>query len=181
MSSIITSTARISRLKEIIQLFLGVGLLYASTQVKIPWGIVPITLQTTAALLIGLTYSPRLAMATVALYLSIGAVGVNVFTTPGALWGPTGGYLVGFFLCASTLSLIKQRVGKMTAVRLIALSLLGLGLIYGTGLARLAMLIGIPEALQAGLFPFVIPELLKSALLVAFLRTAQLNLKFFGK
>lgn len=70
-----------------------------AAQVSVPFYPVPVTLQTLAILIVGLTYGSRLGAATLLAYLAQGAAGLPVFAGGAsltALWGPTAGFLVGF-------------------------------------------------------------------------------------
>lgn len=82
-----------------------------------PLGI-PITLQTLGVLLCAMALGPRLGMASVALYLVMGAIGVGVFGEGKAgiavLFGQTGGYLLGFLFCQPAAhALIKRSDGSV--------------------------------------------------------------------
>ncbi|MFZ1681864.1 MAG: biotin transporter BioY, partial [Rhizobiaceae bacterium] len=90
--------------------------LWASAKFQVPFYPVPMTLQTLVLFLIAATYGPRLAVATVGLYLVEGAVGLPVFA--GApekgiglayMAGPTGGYLAGYLAAAGLVSLAVAR------------------------------------------------------------------------
>lgn len=76
----------------------------AQLSVPLPFTPVPITLQTFAVLLTGVTLGARLGGASQALYVGLGAGGIPWFegfgAGLGALAGPTGGYLVGFPVAA---------------------------------------------------------------------------------
>lgn len=70
-----------------------------AAQVSVPMLPVPMTLQTLAILIVGLSYGARMGAATVAAYLVEGALGAPVFANAGngaAFFGPTAGFLVGF-------------------------------------------------------------------------------------
>ncbi len=82
-------------------LVLGGSLFIAlAAQVSVPMVPVPMTLQTLAILIVGLTYGARLGAATLAVYLAEGAIGLPVFAngagTLAYMMGPTGGFLIGF-------------------------------------------------------------------------------------
>ncbi|NRB35969.1 MAG: biotin transporter BioY [Rhodobacteraceae bacterium] len=83
-------------------LVLGGTLLIAlAAQVSVPMWPVPITLQTLAILIVGLSFGARLGVATLVAYLTQGAMGLPVFAGGGsalALMGPTAGFLFGFVL-----------------------------------------------------------------------------------
>ena len=72
--------------------------------ISIPVGDVAYTLQSMAVALALLLLGGKLGTVSVVLYLLLGAVGLPVFSGfrggLGALFGPTGGYLVGFALWA---------------------------------------------------------------------------------
>ena len=85
-----------------------VGIL-AQIQFSLP-SLVPITMQTLGIYLIGLLLKPRLAFISALLYISMGAVGLPVYSGfSGGLaiiLGPTGGYLFSFPIMALVISLI---------------------------------------------------------------------------
>jgi biotin transport system substrate-specific component len=74
---------------------------------------VPITLQTLAVVLVGLTLGPTLACSALALYLLEGAMGLPVFSPQGPggvtqLLGPTGGFLLSYPLAAAAAGMIAR-------------------------------------------------------------------------
>ncbi len=79
--------------------FGGSALIALCAQIIVPFYPVPVTMQTFAVFLIGLTYGWRLGGLTVALYLLEGAIGLPVFHGGKGgmivLMGPTAGYLYG--------------------------------------------------------------------------------------
>lgn len=81
-------------------LVLGGSLFIAiAAQVNVPMYPVPMTLQTLAIMLVGLTFGSRLGALTVVAYLAEGAMGLPVFANAmngAAFFGPTAGFLVGF-------------------------------------------------------------------------------------
>jgi len=81
-------------------LVLGGSLFIAvAAQVNVPMYPVPMTLQTLAIMLVGLTFGSRLGALTVVAYLAEGAIGLPVFANAmngAAFFGPTAGFLVGF-------------------------------------------------------------------------------------
>ena len=91
----------------------GSVLITICTQISLPLFPVPMTLQTFAVFLIGLTYGWRLGGITVSLYLLEGAIGLPVFSGgKGGMivfMGPTAGYLVGFLLAATACGWFAER------------------------------------------------------------------------
>ena len=105
-------------------------------------------------------------------YLFIGLIGVPVFSAftggPGKLIGPTGGYLIGFvFLALIAGFMVDRYPGKVvwTALGMV----LGTIVLYGLGTAWLAYSAGMtfPQALLAGVVPFIPGDAVKIALAIA--------------
>ena len=87
----------------IITVFLGSLLLIASAKIKVPLYPVPMTLQPLAVLMIAMLFGGKLATLTVGLYIFKGIIGLPVFAFGGGLMylmGPTGGFILGFFVSA---------------------------------------------------------------------------------
>lgn len=172
-------------------LLAGVGVLTASAWLSVPFYPVPLTMQTLAVLLVGGLLGPRLGVSTVAAYLIVGAVGAPVFHNGlggmAVLLGPTGGYLVGFLpaaflmgLAAHSLARGRRRTamptGRWSSVRqilaLLAGALLAGAAIYCVGVPWLALFTGssLSEAVSVGAVPFLLGDLLKTAVAVAAVR-----------
>jgi len=131
----------------------------AQVRVPVPWSDVPMTLQSFAVLLAGLTLGPAAAVSSMILYLAFGAAGLPVFAQGSAgIVGATGGYLVGFVFAALTISLVRKRSGS--TIRLLFSGGAGLGVLFGCGLAWryfYAMISGLDAGwyLAAGVVPFL--------------------------
>lgn len=154
---------------ELLVVFGGVFLLFAASQIEIPLNPVPITLQTVAVMLIGLTYSPRRAVEAIVLWLGLCAAGVPVLAGFSGgfvkLIGPTGGYLAAFIVAAYVMALLKQKFSLNSWRSDAVLTLLGTLIVYTGGVAWLSYLIGFENAFYHGLLPFILPGLVKAALL----------------
>jgi biotin transport system substrate-specific component len=146
-----------------------------SAKVSIPAIPVPFTLQTLVVLLLGFAYGPALAGATVGLYLLQGAFGLPVFQgTPekglgvAYMMGPTGGYLLGFFVATVVCGKLAQK-GWDKRFSSMALGMIaGNAIIYAFGLAWLGTLIGWDKpVLQYGMIPFLVGDLIKIGIAVA--------------
>ena len=82
---------------------LGTIILTISAKIQTPLTPVPVTMQTFAVLLLGMSFGYRIATTAVILYLIEGALGLPVFAKGGGLiyfQGPTSGYLFGFIIGA---------------------------------------------------------------------------------
>lgn len=149
--------------------------LAVSSKISIPAMPVPFTLQTLVVLLIGFAYGPKLAAATIGLYLLQGASGLPVFQgSPekgvglAYMMGPTGGYLLGFFFAAIFCGKLAQKGWDRRFSTMALGMVLGNVIIYAFGLAWLGTLIGWDKPiLQYGMTPFLIGDLIKIAMAVA--------------
>lgn len=160
----------------------GSALIALSAKIQVPFWPVPMTMQTFAVLVIGMTYGLRLGAATVALYLAEGAVGLPVFASGGGLAyfaGPTTGYLFGFLVAAALVGWLGERGWDRSAVRTLAANLAGTLVIFAFGLAWLTLFlasvkdlgtaVAVNAAVANGLTPFVWGALAKIALAAAVL------------
>jgi biotin transport system substrate-specific component len=151
---------------------IGTALLTVSAKIQVPFWPVPMTMQTFVVLVLGMAYGSRLAGATVLLYLAQGAIGLPVFAGGGGIAymaGPTGGYLAGFLLAAVAVGWLAEHGWDRSVPRTLVAMLIGTGIIFACGLAWLSSLIGLPQAVSAGLVPFLLGEAVKVALATAIL------------
>jgi biotin transport system substrate-specific component len=156
-----------------IALVVGFALLTALlAQIEFPlWFTpVPITGQTLAVLLAGAALGARLGAMSQALYVALGAVGFPFYSGGDGGWevvtGATGGYLVGFVVAAALVGYLAERGQDRTVVTALVAFLAGSAVIYLFGVTWLAasLDVGATEAMELGLVPFVIGDLLKIAL-----------------
>lgn len=156
-------------LNEIMVVLGGVILLFAASQVEIPLKPVPITLQTVAVMLIGLTYTPRRAVESLLLWIGLGAIGFPMFCgfSGGAhiLVGPTAGYILGFVVSTYLMATLKEKVSLKGWRSDVLLSLMGTVIVYTFGVLWLSQLIGFSNALVHGALPFILPGIVKAGLL----------------
>jgi biotin transport system substrate-specific component len=142
--------------------------------VPLPFSPVPIVLQNLFIVLAGLVLGPALGAAAAGLYLLAGALGLPVFAgaVGGAahFFGPTGGFLAGYFFAAFTAGLIagRPKAGKAAPLfRLILASACGFLVVYVPGVLWLYRLMGnSAAAFAAGFFPFLIGDAIKAIVAV---------------
>ena len=154
----------------------GSALIALCAQISVPFYPVPVTMQTFAVILIGLTYGWRLGGITVALYLVEGAIGLPVFAGGKGgmivLMGPTAGYLYGFVLATVACGWFAERGFDRSYFKLILPLLAGNVLLYTSGLVWLGNFIGWDKpVLDLGLYPFIPGDLLKIAMAAVLLPT----------
>lgn len=152
----------------------GAILLFACAQITIPLSPVPITMQTTAVMLIALLYNLRNGLRAISIYTIGGAVGAPLFHGGSfgihVLSGPTGGYLIGFIACIYVMNLIKEKLKPSSLFNLVINCATGIFIIYGCGVAWLTVLFGFSKAITVGLMPFIAPETIKVLLLSSILK-----------
>jgi biotin transport system substrate-specific component len=142
--------------------------LLAQVRLPLPFTPVPLTGQTFAVLLVGAALGPRRGLASMALYLLLGGLGLPFFAGGQGgltyLAGPTLGYLAGFVLAAYVTGLLAER-GLERSLRTSLLPFLaGTVVIYACGAGWLALSLGAQKAFMLGILPFVVGDLLKIAL-----------------
>jgi len=151
---------------------LGFALLTAAAagvRFHIPSTPVPVTLQTVVVLLAGMTLGPRLGLASMVLYLSLGSAGYHVFASQtfgiASLIGPTAGYLIGFAIAQPLIGVLSDRT-KFAYTRFMAASVAGHAVIFACGLIGLRMTIAgsWSDAVALGLVPFLLPTLFKTVI-----------------
>ncbi len=143
---------------------------------------VPITLQTLVLCIIGLTLSWRKGVASVVMYLALGAAGLPVFAGFKGGWavfvGPTAGFLVGFIFGVAATAALKrvfdialdammpERSFKKTFARFstyAVASIIGTIVIYAFGIFGQSLLTGMPLSTAAAtLIIFMIGDLIKA-------------------
>lgn len=157
------------------------GMVYASlfgaltalgAYIIIPLPPVPITLQTLFMGLAGALLGGRLAALSQTVYILLGIIGLPVFAGGkagfGVLFGPTGGYLIGFVAAAfviGKLAALKERPGfAWLCFSLIA----GTAVLYTLGVLQLSLVARLTplKALAVGVLPFLPGDALKIILTV---------------
>ncbi len=146
----------------------------AQVRVPVPGSPVPMTLQSFAVLLIGLTLSARLAFGTTLAYVVAGTVGLPILANPAGFSGITGGYLVGFALAAPLMAVLR---GRQDAGYARSLLTAGLGLFVILALGVTWQCVGFGGSWQAalgvGLLPFVGKSVVEALLAVALVRAGR--------
>jgi len=139
----------------------------------LPFSPVPVTAQTFAVLILAMMLGRKLGVATILAYLTQGMLGLPVFARglagPAVLLGPTGGYLAGFVVAAYVVGAMAERGWDRSMGATLLAMLIGNSIIYLFGVAWLAVLVGMPAAISAGLLPFIPGDLIKTLLATLFL------------
>lgn len=156
----------------------------AQISVPLPFTTVPLTLQPMVVLVGSLALGSRLGATSQILYLAAGIAGLPVFAAsatlpPGALrlLGPTGGYLMAYPLAAFVTGSLAERGFDRRYLTSVLAMFGGLAIIFTSGVLWLALFartltgsapVGLQSALATGLYPFVLPDLIKLAIAAGF-------------
>jgi len=155
-----------NQLKMTVYTSLFVAFIAIGAFIVIPIGPIPIVLQNMFVLLAGIILGPVWGLTCVAIYLLIGFVGIPVFSGGGAgigkLFGPTGGYLLGYLPAVFVTAGISKGLGKKMSSDIIAM-VIGSLIIYAAGVPWLKAVTAMTyeKALAVGMYPFLIPDGLK--------------------
>jgi biotin transport system substrate-specific component len=147
----------------------------AQVSIPLPFTPVPLTLQPMVVLLGGAALGARLGFSSQVLYLLAGLAGLPVFAASpllpqGALrlMGPTGGFLLAYPLAAFVAGRLAERGFDRRYLTSVGAMAAGLALIFACGLSWMTMLLtpvagtqALQTALQQGLYPFVLVDVVK--------------------
>jgi biotin transport system substrate-specific component len=153
----------------------GAALTAGAAQIAVPLWPVPVTGQTLAVILVGLSLGAVRGGLSMALYAVLGIVGLPVFSGASGGWiiigGPTGGYIVGFIFAAVLTGWLAERAWDRKVLGSLLATLAGTAVTFVIGLPWLAAYlaaVGAPHDLESvlasGLYPFIIGGLVKAVL-----------------
>ena len=165
---------KVLNLTNISTVLFGSIILIISAKIKVDFYPVPMTLQPLAVLMIGMLYGRNLATATIGLYIMEGVVGLPVFALGGGffyLFGPTGGFIFGFFIAGLVLGILADRGWGKDILSAIFCMILGMFIIYFFGILQLSLTMGLKPAIIA-MYLYLIGDAIKiilAAILVPFI------------
>jgi biotin transport system substrate-specific component len=156
---------------------LGTLVLTVAAKISVPVWPVPVTLQSFAVALLAAGFGWRIGVATVALYLFQGLVGLPVFASGGGaayLVGPTAGFLIGFLPMAYIIGRAADFGASNRPLALFGAMLLGALALFSLGFAWLLVMSGqagwvdqsdvVASAFRGAVQPFIVWDVLKMAL-----------------
>ena len=165
--------SEIMSLQSMILVSLFAALLAVSSQFSLLIFLVPHTLQIFFVLLAGLVLGAKDGAISVALWVLLGGFGLPVFAQGkagfGALLGPTGGFLIGFILCAYFVGYFTEN-RPLNLRRTLVAMLVGLILVYVVGLCGFLVVfqfvlhkpMTVGQALPITVLPFLPFDIVKS-------------------
>lgn len=125
--------------REIILVSLFSALIAISAFIKIPFYIVPFTLQTMAVLLSALLLGAKLSAFSVIVYIALGLAGFPVFARGsgiGYVLSPTFGYLVGFVIAVILIGKFAGPYAGASLMKKIVVCCLGILVISAFGISH---------------------------------------------
>ena len=156
------------QLRNMVFASLMAALTAVGAYIAIPIGPVPIVLQNLFIMLTGLLLGSRWGLASVLVYLILGAFGLPIFAggTGGIarFAGPTGGYLLGYIPAVFTIGWLSEKFRGRILFDILGL-IAGSLIVYIFGVTWLKTVLGIgyQKALAVGCYPFLLGDVLKIA------------------
>lgn len=158
-------------------------LIVAGAWITIPIGPIPFTMQTFSIFITLLLLGGKKGTLAIVVYTLIGAVGLPVFSggkgSLAALFGMTGGFIIGFIIMGLTYILLAPVYKNNLILKIVAL-ILGLILCYVFGLTWFIHLytknvnsITVGQSMAKCITPFIIPDLAKLTLAVVIYKLLQ--------
>lgn len=163
---------------DIVLVAAGAALVAIAAQLVVPLWPVPITGQTLAVLIVGSSLGAVRGAISMVLYAVIGILGLPVFSDGshgiGVVFGPTGGYIIGFIFAAALTGWLAQRSWDHRILGAILSFLAGSAITFAIGLPWLALSLHLTlqQTLAAGLYPFIVGGIVKALLAAGFIRLA---------
>ena len=167
---LVKTSSQTKLIKSFIVIILGSIALTISAKLKIPFYLVPMTMQTFVVLFLGMAFGYKIGIVTVGLYLIEGIAGFPVFSNSpekgiGLVYftGPTMGYLIGFSVACFLAAFINNKDNFLIIFLKLIISV---STIYFLGILWLGILIGWDKPIiQLGITPFLLAEIFKIAIL----------------
>jgi biotin transport system substrate-specific component len=158
-----------ARLRDVALVVLGALVVYLCSQIYVvlPNTPVPVTGQTFGVLLVGGALGSRRGVASIALYVLIGIVGVPFFAEGKGgidiVLGVTGGYLIGFILAGAVVGRLAELGWDRRLVGALGAMAIGNVVIYLVGVPWLMAVLNVDlaQGIKLGVSPFIVGDLLK--------------------
>lgn len=160
------SSANKTKTMALIGVMVAVTCILGPLSLAIPVSPVPISLTNLAVYFAIYVLGMKRGTISYCIYLLLGLVGLPVFAAftggAGKLFGPTGGYLIGFIFMALICGFFIEKWEKKLYMHFIGM-VLGTAVCYVFGTAWLAYTahMGFAAALAAGVIPFIPGDLVK--------------------
>jgi biotin transport system substrate-specific component len=158
-----------SRLRHIALIAIGASLIFAGSRIAIPvpGSPIPVTGQTFGVLLVGGALGFRRGLASVALYVLIGLIGLPFFAEGkggvSVILGARGGYILGFLVAGSLVGRLAELGWDRRIIGALGAMAIGNVVIYLIGVPWLMVVthVDLPTGIAQGLTPFLIGDAVK--------------------
>lgn len=140
--------------------------LLAQIKIPLPWSPVPITGQTFGVALLALSMGRKNGFIITLSYLLLGFSGAPIFAggSSGLSIGPTFGYLIGMLFSSIIMGQLKDLGLTTTFFKTLSCAYIGSIVTFSLGLFVLSYFVPNQFLLMAGLFPFLIGDLIKNTI-----------------
>ncbi|HZJ78938.1 MAG TPA: biotin transporter BioY [Clostridia bacterium] len=148
-------------------IFAALSVILSQISFTIPMTAIPFSMGIVSAFLSGALLPKYYALLSQVLYLSLGAIGLPVFSQfrggLSVLAGPTGGYLVGYIFVAFFVAIAVEHYKKHLLLSLQISMLISLFVLYFIGTVWFIFVTGshYVAALTTCVVPFIIPDIIK--------------------
>jgi len=169
--------------KDIVIIAASTFLVIIGAYISLPIGPVPIVLTNFFIVLIALLLGPKKSLIVISTYVLLGAIGLPVFSNGkgglGHLVGLTGGFIFGFIplMIISSLAYNRNLIIKIVAVLIGSITLYAVGIpwamyVYNNVIAPVdnKPLWDFATTIKYCVTPFLIPDLIKIVLAIAFIQ-----------
>jgi len=149
--------------------------------ISIPLYPIPLSLQSLFTLLAAMILGSVMGALSQIIYVLLGVIGLPVFAGfkagIGILFGPTGGFLLGFIISAYIIGKIVELKKEKNIFYYFLVGIIGTIILYIIGITQLSLVtgIGIEKAITVGMLPFLPGDILKiiaASFIASKLRTA---------
>lgn len=175
---------------DLTHIALGAALITVCSWIAIPFGDIPVTLQTFAIFLITGLLGTKRSLLALLVYVLMGLTGLPVFSGMtaglGRLVGPTGGYLLGFVFSIPIMGSITHRFGSRTLTLTLSM-VLGMITCYSFGTLWFTAVylddlggVGLWTALTKCVIPYLAPDGVKIGVAVMVVRRLRNILNISG-
>jgi len=157
---------------SVIFVVVGAAVTAIAAQFVVPIYPVPVTGQTLAVLVVGMSLGAARGALAMIVYVAFGAGGLPVFGNASSgidvLFGPSGGYIFGYIACAATVGFLAERHWDRSFLRAVAAATIGIVITFLAGILgivlafeRLGIESTIQSILDSSVTPFLIGEAIK--------------------
>lgn len=155
--------------------------------ITIPINSIPITLSIFAVFFISVISGLRKSLFTVMIYILCGSIGFPVFSGfrggISILFGPTGGYIIGYLVIAAIVGFCSEKTKKESVIKrflyLLFFSLVAMILCYTLGTLQFLLItnLNFKESLLICVYPFILFDIIKIIIAILLAENTRKHLK----